>query len=91
MEEKIGILEHLRDVGPDRVLVDAEGEAISMRRALEMGRVPRVVFMRGDGWTLGAPPGLEEAAHALWTEDWVGWTDRTCRELRPMSDERWRS
>ena len=86
-----GILEHLRKRGPDRVLVDAEGLAMNATRAMaEHNVTAQFIFIRGDGWTLGAPRHLAATAYALWVDKWVGWTDQTCRELRPMSDEKWR-
>lgn len=91
----MGVLEYLKAHGPTRVLVNKEGKALPMYRVVKQNAfeetMPRIVFVRGDGWTLGAPKGLEEVAHALWAKDWVGWTDRACQELRPMSDEGWRT
>ncbi len=57
--------------GPTRVVIDDEGEAVPARRADAMGITPSVVFVRSDGWTLGAPDGLVERAYRLWESRWV--------------------
>lgn len=58
----------------DRVLVRQGG---SLRA--EPGRggpVPDVVFLRGDGWTLGAPAELAEDAYRSWAEEWTHFSVR---------------
>lgn len=57
------ILEH----GPTRVLTSdiwAEAPANGCRGLA-------VIFVRNDGWSLGAPDRLVDAARALWAEAWV--------------------
>lgn len=67
----------VQERGPDRVLVGASGEALPSARALELfGLVPSVVFIRNDGWTLGAPSELERAAYLLWAGEWVAKMER---------------
>jgi len=44
--------------GPDRVIVNHLGGAKTPDRA----PIPEVVFVRDDGWSLGAPIGLIKAA-----------------------------
>lgn len=59
--------------GPSRVLIDAEGLAVSSERARrDYGVKPDVIFIRNDGWSLGAPASLEVAASQLWPDAWVG-------------------
>lgn len=58
--------------GPDRVLIGADGTAVPPRRAREeYGIVPDVVFVRNDGWSLGAPIELRVAAYGLWEDEWI--------------------
>lgn len=57
--------------GFSRVIINHEGEAVSMKRAFEMGFEPDVGFMRNDGWSLGAPAELEDAAFRLWADQWT--------------------
>lgn len=52
---------------------DADGGATPPRR--EDAENMRHILIRGDGWTLGAPAHLLEAAEKLWKEDWVGRVD----------------
>jgi hypothetical protein len=57
--------------GPRRVMID-EYEAVRPQRAeLDHNIKPVVVFIRNDGWTLGAPAHLEGAAQSLWSGDWI--------------------
>ncbi|RKY28536.1 MAG: hypothetical protein DRP83_00615 [Planctomycetota bacterium] len=56
---------------PDRVLISSEGDAILPSRALERNILWDVIFIRKDGWSLGAPKGLAFAAEALWSDEWV--------------------
>src|SRR5262245_59247353 len=46
----------------NRVVIDELGGAVNPRRASEMGVTPDVVFIRNDGWVLGAPARLESVA-----------------------------
>jgi len=57
--------------GPDRVVVDAEGTAMSWKRAAERGIFADAIFIRDDGWSLGAPTELAEVAYSLWPREWV--------------------
>lgn len=58
--------------GPIRVMVN-DDESVSARSArADFGIKPVVIFLRDDGWTLGAPKHLEEAARQLWAGQWVG-------------------
>lgn len=53
---------------PSRVLISEEGEAVSPYRTSEQ---LDVIFVRDDGWSLGAPAVLEHAARSLWAGRWV--------------------
>lgn len=69
------IKEAMKFDGLSRVLLN-EHEAVSPRRALEMGSSdPVIAFMRGDGWSLGAPYGLEYDAYKLWRDEWTHFTE----------------
>ena len=47
-------------------------EAVTSRRAREEYRiVPDIIFIRNDGWSLGAPQHLEHAAYRLWKDEWT--------------------
>lgn len=53
---------------PTRVLISGDGEAVSPRRTAVHSDV---IFVREDGWTLGAPKRLEAQARALWQGRWI--------------------
>lgn len=59
--------------GPDRVVIDGSGEAVPSRQARERyGIAPDVIFIRRDGWSLGAPLNLSNMAERMWSDDWIG-------------------
>lgn len=58
--------------GPVRVIVDQHGTGTTPKRAKELGIDPSIIFIRKDGWTLGAPDQLEDVAYKMWQQEWVG-------------------
>jgi hypothetical protein len=73
--------------GPDRVVVNVDQEAVSPRRAREEhGINPDVVFIRRDGWMLGAPARFAAAAFGAWSDHWIGFVKRPETVARPMSE-----
>ena len=55
-----------------RVVYNADGDATTPKRAYEeYGVKSAVAFLRGDGWSLGAPHSLELVAFSLWKGDWT--------------------
>lgn len=73
MMNMAGVLEAIRKHGPARVVINHHGEAASYRAAMTVHHMlPLTIFVRGDGWTLGAPAGLEMVAYNTWAGDWVG-------------------
>lgn len=63
-----------------RVVVSSEGEAVPARRALERGIVPTRMWVRKDGWTLGAPSSFHAVARSMWADEWE-------REVDLLSEE----
>lgn len=71
--------------GPDRVVINVDGEARPSRIAREQyGVCPDVIFIRNDGWTLGASSHLEATAKRLWRDQWVGIIRRPETKARPL-------
>ncbi len=67
-----GAKKRLAQSGPDRVVVDINGQALSQFRAKqEFGVDADVVFIRADGWMLGAPWKLVNYARSIWKDQWV--------------------
>ena len=65
------VLSELRQRGPQRVVVTNDGQAVPPSVAIEkFNIVSDVIFVRGDGWSLGAPLVLEQIAEALWPYEW---------------------
>lgn len=71
MERLEEIAREIVKTGPSRVMV-APDEALSSARARERGIVPDVIFIRADGWSLGAPEHLEHHAELQWIDEWIG-------------------
>lgn len=72
--------------GPSRVILNAEGEAVSFRRAQETNWItPDVIFIREDGWSLGAPGWLESVAYKMWADEWIGFIRRDKNTALPMT------
>lgn len=58
--------------GPHRVMISAdEAVPVMSPRAKSVD----VVFIRNDGWTLGAPYALEADARKQWDGDWIARVD----------------
>lgn len=77
----------LMESGPDRVVINFEGEATSSRRAREVfGVSPDVVFLRNDGWMLGAPASLESVAFKIWRNEWIGFVRRPNQKFSPIKE-----
>ena len=66
-----GLVERMVRNGPTRVVIGRHAQATSPERALEKGIQVRTIFVRGDGWTLGAPDALEWVAYNTWAGDWT--------------------
>lgn len=73
--------------GPDRVVVNQDGEATSSKKAREQyGINPDIIFIREDGWSLGAPWQFENVAWGLWAKEWIGFIRKGGTVPLPMSD-----
>lgn len=73
--------------GPRRVLIDRQGRAMSPQRAIdEFGVMWNVVFIRYDGWSLGAPANLEAVALKLWPKHWVAFMRQGDTAERPFRE-----
>lgn len=73
--------------GPDRVLVNANGEAVSSVRARRIaGVTPDIIFIRDDGWSLGAPAALEAIAYSIWRKEWAAFARRGDLAPSPITE-----
>ena len=60
-----------RRLSVDRVVVDMSGTAVRPDTAfIGYGIITEVMFIRDDGWVLGAPFEYESAAESLWRDHW---------------------
>ena len=67
-----GAKKRLAQHGPDRVIIDGKGMAVSPFRAkTEFSVEADVVFIRADGWMLGAPWKLANYARSIWKGQWA--------------------
>ena len=58
-------------IKPNRIVINAEGDAVPPDQAIKLGITWDVIFVRNDGWSLGAPHHLAEVANSLWVKEWV--------------------
>ncbi|HUS49149.1 MAG TPA: hypothetical protein VMZ91_03235 [Candidatus Paceibacterota bacterium] len=56
--------------GPDRVVINEEGDGIPSDRALKKGISPDIIFIRDDNWSLGSTHDLEDIAYNMWNDKW---------------------
>ncbi len=63
---------------PFRVVINDQGYAVSPEEAKADGVIPDIIFIRDDGWSLGAPALLTDVAESLWKDKWVAviWHDK---------------
>ena len=55
----------------DRVVVNDEGFAVRPAEAFEhYGVISRIIFVRDDGFAVGAPAEFADAAYRLWAGSW---------------------
>lgn len=73
-ERAAELVEIVKAKGPHRVMVD-QFEATPGGRAKERGIGYDVIFVRADGWTLGASHALEADARRTWADEWIGKLD----------------
>lgn len=70
-EDLPSLVEKIKMHGPTRVLVN-QFEGRPTHIALRDNRItPDVVFIRDDGWSLGAPKDLVWHAEMMWADKWV--------------------
>lgn len=73
----------------DRVVVNEFGEAVSLKRAVDEFNVkPDIIFVRDDGWCLGAPALLEKTAYRIWRDSWTHFWRRGDENKTPISEYR---
>lgn len=73
VEELVAIHRDVIENGPVRVVVNYDALAVPLWQAMqEFFVVPEIVFIRCDGWTLGAPKRFACVAKQLWSDQWLG-------------------
>ena len=74
--------------GPRRVLVESN-YGVTPQRAKEIYDIePDIVFIRNDGWSLGAPDHLADKAEKLMASRWIGVLIRPNTEPITLSEYR---
>jgi hypothetical protein len=72
--------------GPSRVMINPN-EAVNSRRAREEhGVTPTVIFIRNDGWSLGANESLERAAYMMWPNEWAAYLRKPEEKARDIAE-----
>ena len=80
-------IETIMNNGPNRIIVDVEGLGVPTDRAIkEYNEFPDIIFIRDDGWTLGAPARFERVAYEMWKDSWTHFIRRPNVTPIPISD-----
>lgn len=66
------VVKEIMQFGPNRVMVSANETLTCSKAWSEYHIGPDVIFIREDGWSLGAPDNLSENAERLYNEGWAG-------------------
>ena len=77
------------DIKPmtDRVVLNRWGEAVRPETAFHEHCVcAKIIFIRGDGWAVGAPEEFEAIAYHLWQNEWREFRRWPHYELQPISE-----
>ena len=71
----------------DRVVVNVHGLSFRANTAFEVhGVCAKIIFIRDDGWSLGAPSEFEHVAYRLWMNQWREFRRFPDYEPHPMSE-----
>ena len=71
---------------PTRIIIDAEGYAVTPEMAAYQSIFPDITFIRDDGWSLGAPSKFEDVAHKLWKNSWTHFFRKSDKEWSSIGD-----
>ena len=72
-------------INPTRVVVDDTGMANTPDIAESFGITADIVFLRNDGWSLGAPFRFEGIAYRMWSDSWTKFCHRGDTQFTPIS------
>jgi len=66
------LITKIKTNGPSRVVTSDEGQATTPDLAFERFSItPDVIFIRRDGWSLGASMRHYNVAFEMWADEWV--------------------
>jgi hypothetical protein len=73
----------------DRVVIDNQGRVTRPDDAFHhYGAITRVIFVRGDGWSVGCPEEFELVGYSLWQREWREFRRWPDYALQPISEYR---
>lgn len=67
-------------------MIDRKGQSVRPNEAFKSGIIPDIIFIRSDGWVLGAPAELENVAYEMWEENWIGFIRNPNIHIKPIED-----
>ena len=72
----------------ERVLLNKKGTAVTPERAQDLGVKADILFIRNDGFALGAQARLHFEAYSFWPKSWTHFYDYHTKKLMPISEYR---
>jgi hypothetical protein len=73
--------------GPNRVIISEDGNAVSPKIARDSKSiVSEIIFVRDDGWSLGANAQLQHSAFDIWKDKWIAFIDVPNRIMLPIAE-----
>lgn len=70
MNDPRGYVAAVKAAGPCRVIINSDGDAVPSGRQPTNINID-FILVRKDGWSIGGPKRLYEAARDLWAGDWL--------------------
>ena len=80
------VVKRILSNGPDRVMFKTN-EATTLNKAIKKYKInPDIIFIRNDGWSIGAPTSLEGNTYRSWENEWTHYIIKPERKARPIAE-----
>jgi hypothetical protein len=80
------VVRNIMAKGPSRVMVSKTKSTTCRVATTQFHIEPTIIFIRHDGWTLGANEKFEEAAYKTWPENWIAFLRKPNETAQPIAE-----